>query len=103
MRVSRHGKMPSLFHSVLLAAAVAVGFGWTISHWQEEVKVLLESYFRRGGRRLVEHQLPGSRNPQNEQHDNFINAVTHELKTPLPPSGSICKRWSAGKSRNRNG
>ena len=30
-----------------------------------------------------EHDLPHSRDRRNEQHDAFINAVTHELKTPL--------------------
>ena len=33
---------------------------------------------------------------RNEQHDAFINAVTHELKTPLLPSGCIWKPCSLG-------
>ena len=28
---------------------------------------------------------------RNEQHDSFINAVTHELKTPIARSGCICE------------
>ncbi len=87
MRVPRRGKI-AFFVSlgVLLAAAsVAVGFGWTISHWQEEVKVLLGIIFFGAvvAGLVLNTSFLVREIRRNEQHDSFINAVTHELKTPI--------------------
>ena len=87
MRVSRRGKIVFfLTLGVLLAAAsVAVGFGWIIVNWQEEVKVLLGIIFLGAivaGLILTTSFLVREIR-RNEQHDSFINAVTHELKTPI--------------------
>jgi two-component system sensor histidine kinase SenX3 len=87
MRVSRRGKIIFfLTLGVLLAAtSVAVGFGWIILNWQQEVKVFLGIIFF--GAVVTGLVLNTSflirEIRRNEQHDSFINAVTHELKTPI--------------------
>src|SRR5246127_4340610 len=87
MRVSRRGKITFfLTFGVLLAAtSVAVGFGWIILNWQQEVKVFLGIIFF--GAVVTGLVLNTSflvrEIRRNEQHDSFINAVTHELKTPI--------------------
>src|SRR5947207_5054406 len=87
MRISRRGKI-AFFLSLgilLVAASAAVGFGWIILNWQADVKVVLGVLF-------FGAIVPGiilntsflvREIRRNEQHDSFINAVTHELKTPI--------------------
>jgi signal transduction histidine kinase len=70
---------------VCLTVAVTLSFSWIILHWRQGVLlffglvfflaiivglILNTSFLLREIRR-------------NEQHDSFINAVTHELKTPI--------------------
>ena len=87
MRISRRGKIV-FFLSVgvfLAAASVAVGFGWIIVNWQQDVKVILGVIFFSAivaGLILNTSSLVREIR-RNEQHDSFINAVTHELKTPI--------------------
>jgi signal transduction histidine kinase len=71
--------------SCLVAAAVALNVGWILLNWREGLLlvfgiifflviiagVVLNTIF------LVREVR------RNEQHDTFINAVTHELKTPV--------------------
>lgn len=87
MRVSRRGKIVFfLTLGVLLAAAsVAVGFGWIIVNWQEGVKVLLGIIFFGAivAGLILNTSFLVREIRRNEQHDSFINAVTHELKTPI--------------------
>jgi signal transduction histidine kinase len=87
MRVSRRGKIAFfLTLGVLLAAAsVAVGFGWIIVNWQEGVKVLLGVIFFGAivAGLILNTSFLVREIRRNEQHDSFINAVTHELKTPI--------------------
>ena len=87
MRISRRAKIAFfLTLGVLLAAAsVAVGFGWIILNWQEDVKVLLGVlFFGAIATGLVLNTSFLVREiRRNEQHDSFINSVTHELKTPI--------------------
>src|SRR6478752_9645295 len=87
MRVPRRGKIAFFvsFCVLLAAASVAVGFGWTISHWQEEVKVLLGIIFFGAvvAGLVLNTSFLVREIRRNEQHDSFINAVTHELKTPI--------------------
>ena len=87
MRISRRAKIAFfLTLGVLLAAAsVAVGFGWIILNWQQDVKVLLGVlFFGAIATGLVLNTSFLVREiRKNEQHDSFINAVTHELKTPI--------------------
>jgi two-component system, OmpR family, sensor histidine kinase SenX3 len=87
MRVSRRGKIAFfLTIGVLLAAAsVAVGFGWIIVNWQADVKVLLGIIFFGAivAGLILNTSFLIREIRRNEQHDSFINAVTHELKTPI--------------------
>jgi len=87
MRVSRRGKIIFFLSlGVLLAAtAVAVGFGWIIVNWREGAKVLLGIiFFAAIATGLILNTGFLVREiRKNEQHDSFINAVTHELKTPI--------------------
>lgn len=70
---------------VLAAVAVAVGSGWIILNWREGIKVFLGIiFFGAIVAGLVLNTIFLVRElRRNEQHDSFINAVTHELKTPI--------------------
>src|SRR5204863_6712992 len=87
MRVRRRGKIAFFLSlGVLLAAAsVAVGFGWIILNWQEELKVFLGIIFFGAivAGLILNTSFLVREIRRNEQHDSFINAVTHELKTPI--------------------
>jgi signal transduction histidine kinase len=69
----------------LVAAAVTLNVSWLVINWREGVLIVFGSIFF-----LVIIAL-GAINTiflvreirRNEQHDSFINAVTHELKTPV--------------------
>jgi signal transduction histidine kinase len=69
----------------LVAAAVTLNISWLVINWREGVLIVFGSIFF-----LVIIAL-GVINTiflvreirRNEQHDSFINAVTHELKTPV--------------------
>src|SRR5262244_1195790 len=69
----------------LAAVAVAVGFGWIILNWREGLKVALGViFFGAIATGLIVNTTFLLREiRRNEQHDSFINAVTHELKTPI--------------------
>jgi two-component system, OmpR family, sensor histidine kinase SenX3 len=69
----------------LAALAVAVGGGWIILNWREGLKVFLGIIFFGGiAAGLILNTIFLVREiRRNEQHDSFINAVTHELKTPI--------------------
>ncbi len=69
----------------LAGVAVAVGFGWIIVNWREGIKVFLGViFFGAITAGLVLNTIFLIREiRRNEQHDSFINAVTHELKTPI--------------------
>jgi len=70
---------------VLVAAAVTLNVSWLVLNWREGMMIVFGSIFF-----LVIITL-GVINTiflvreirRNEQHDSFINAVTHELKTPI--------------------
>jgi two-component system, OmpR family, sensor histidine kinase SenX3 len=69
----------------LAGIAVAVGMGWIIVNWREGIKVFLGVvFFGAITAGLVLNTIFLLREiRRNEQHDSFINAVTHELKTPI--------------------
>src|SRR5438093_13787799 len=87
MRISRRGKIVFVLTlTVLLASAsVAVGFGWIILNWQEGLKVFLGIIFFGAivAGLILNTSFLVREIRRNEQHDSFINAVTHELKTPI--------------------
>jgi two-component system, OmpR family, sensor histidine kinase SenX3 len=88
MRITSRRKTIAFFltFGVCLAAlAFAVGSGWIIVNWREGVKVFLGVIFFGAiitgitlNTIFLVHEIR-----RNEQHDSFINAVTHELKTPI--------------------
>ena len=69
----------------MAAASVAVGFGWIILNWQQDVKVVLGIIFFGAiiAGLILNTSFLIREIRRNEQHDSFINAVTHELKTPI--------------------
>jgi two-component system sensor histidine kinase SenX3 len=69
----------------LAGVAAAVGFGWIILNWREGIRVFLGIiFFGAITAGLVLNTIFLVREiRRNEQHDSFINAVTHELKTPI--------------------
>lgn len=88
MRISsrRKATITFLVLGVTLASiAAAVGFGWIIFNWREGVKVFLGIiFFGAISAGLILNTIFLVREiKRNEQHDSFINAVTHELKTPI--------------------
>ena len=88
MRISSRRKAIAFFLTFgvcLAAAAFAVGSGWIILNWREGVKVFLGVlFFGAIVTGLVLNTIFLVREiRRNEQHDSFINAVTHELKTPI--------------------
>ena len=88
MRISSRRKAIAFFLSfgvILAAVAFAVGGGWIILNWREGIKVFLGViFFGAIITGLVLNTIFLVREiRRNEQHDSFINAVTHELKTPI--------------------
>jgi len=71
--------------SCLVALAVALNVGWVLLHWREVALLILGIiFFVLIIVGLVLNTTFLIREiRRNEQHDAFINAVTHELKTPI--------------------
>lgn len=69
----------------LVALAVALNVGWIILNWREGVLLFFGIvFFALIIAGLVVNTIFLVREVRrNEQHDSFINAVTHELKTPV--------------------
>lgn len=69
----------------LVAIAVALNVGWIILNWREGVLLFFGIiFFGLIIAGMVVNTIFLVREVRrNEQHDSFINAVTHELKTPL--------------------
>ncbi|MGH9714835.1 MAG: sensor histidine kinase [Candidatus Acidiferrales bacterium] len=88
MRISSRRKTIAFFVVLgicLVALAVALNVGWIILNWRQGVLLFFGVLFflaiilgliLNTGFLVREIKL-------NEQHDSFINAVTHELKTPI--------------------
>src|SRR3954469_12450059 len=71
--------------SCLVALAVALNVGWILLNWREVALLILGIIFFVviiSGLVLNTTFLVREIR-RNEQHDAFINAVTHELKTPI--------------------
>src|SRR5271156_5683449 len=69
----------------LVALAVALNVGWIILNWREGVLLLFGIiFFALIIAGMVVNTIFLVRElRRSEQHDSFINAVTHELKTPV--------------------
>jgi two-component system, OmpR family, sensor histidine kinase SenX3 len=88
MRVASRQKAVAFFvvlGSCLVALAVALNISWVILNWREGVLLLFGViFFGLIIAGMILNTLFLVREiRRNEQHDSFINAVTHELKTPI--------------------
>src|SRR5436305_523207 len=75
----------TVFGICLVAAAVTLNIGWLLINWRESVLIVFGSIFFLviiAGVVIFTIFLVREIR-RNEQHDSFINAVTHELKTPV--------------------
>src|SRR6476661_7123254 len=87
MRIAR--RKSALFFlclGVCLAGLVlAVGSGWIILNWRYDLKVVFGIIFFAAivAGMILNTSFLVREIRLNEQHDSFINAVTHELKTPI--------------------
>lgn len=69
----------------VVVAAIALNVSWIILNWRQEIKLVLGGILFLG---IIVGMLLNTiflvrEIRRNEQHDSFINAVTHELKTPI--------------------
>ncbi len=89
MRLGSHRKKSVIFFTVLgiclIVLAVALNVGWIVFHWRQVALLIFGVIFFLmiiAGLTLNTIFLVREIR-RNEQHDSFINAVTHELKTPI--------------------
>jgi two-component system, OmpR family, sensor histidine kinase SenX3 len=88
MRITSRRKAMAFFIVLgvcLVALAVALNVGWIILNWRQGILLFLGVIFFAAiilGMILNTGFLVRELK-RNEQHDSFINAVTHELKTPV--------------------
>jgi len=88
MRITSRRKAIAFFVVLgigLVALAVALGTGWIILNWREGVLLFFGIIFFAViiAGMIVNTSFLVREIRRNEQHDSFINAVTHELKTPV--------------------
>jgi two-component system sensor histidine kinase SenX3 len=75
----------TVFGICLVAAAVTLNISWLVINWREGMLIVFGSIFFMviiAGMVIFTIFLVREIR-RNEQHDSFINAVTHELKTPV--------------------
>ncbi|MGE0129689.1 MAG: sensor histidine kinase [Blastocatellales bacterium] len=88
MRIQSNRKSVYFFITLgacLVALAVALNVGWVVFHWRQVAMLVFGViFFVLIIAGLVLNTIFLVREiRRNEQHDSFINAVTHELKTPI--------------------
>lgn len=88
MRITRRGRAMFFFIALgvcLVGVAVALNVGWIILNWRRlELIVIAIPFFGLLIAGLILNTIFLVREVRrNEQQDNFLNAVTHELKTPI--------------------
>jgi two-component system sensor histidine kinase SenX3 len=73
------------FGGCLVALAIALNVGWIIINWRQVAQLIFGViFFMAIIAGIVLNTIFLIREiHRNEQHDGFINAVTHELKTPI--------------------
>src|SRR5271167_767591 len=88
MRITSRGRTIAFFITLgacLVALAVFLNVSWVVYHWRSVVPLVLGIVFFGviiAG--LVVNTIFIVREvKRNERHDSFLNAVTHELKTPI--------------------
>ena len=89
MKFGSHRKKSTIFFTVLgiclLVLTIALNVGWIVFHWRQVALLIFGVIFFlliMAGLTLNTIFLVREIR-RNEQHDSFINAVTHELKTPI--------------------
>jgi signal transduction histidine kinase len=89
MKFGSHRKKSTIFFivlgSCLLVLTIALNVGWIVFHWRQVALLIFGVIFFvliMAGLTLNTIFLVREIR-RNEQHDSFINAVTHELKTPI--------------------
>src|SRR5579864_7883573 len=88
MRITRRTKAMAFFIALgacLVALAIALNVGWIVFHWRQVIPlvlgIILFGLLIAG---LVMNTIFLVREiRRNEQQDSFLNAITHELKTPI--------------------
>lgn len=88
VRVNNRRKSIAFFvtlGSCLVALAIALNVGWILLNWRELALLILGIIFFMAiiAGLVLNTTFLVREIRRNEQHDAFINAVTHELKTPL--------------------
>lgn len=88
MRITSRRKTIAFFLVLgicLVVAAVALNVGWIILNWRESVLLFFGVVFFAAiiAGLLLNTIFLVREIRRNERHDSFINAVTHELKTPI--------------------
>src|SRR5258708_7225556 len=88
MATGGHRKSIAFFITLgacLVALAVTLNVGWVVLNWRNGVMLILGVlFFALIISGVVLNAIFLVREiRRNEQHDTFINAVTHELKTPV--------------------
>ncbi len=88
----------------LVALTIALNVSWIVLNWREVVPlvlgVILFGFIIAG---VVINTIFLVREiRRNEQHDSFLNAVTHELKTPSLRCACIWKRWNRANWTKRS-
>jgi signal transduction histidine kinase len=88
MRITRRTKAIAFFIALgacLVALAIVLNVSWIIFHWRQVVPLVLGIiFFGLLIAGLVVNTIFLVREiRRNEQQDSFLNAVTHELKTPI--------------------
>src|SRR3954469_5892958 len=75
----------TVFGICLVAAAVTLNISWLVLNWREGVLIVFGSIFFMViiAGMVINTIFLVREIRRNEQHDSFINAVTHELKTPV--------------------
>src|SRR5262249_36052090 len=88
MRITSRAKAIAFFITLgacLVGVAIFLNITWIVLHWRQVVPLVLGIIFFGviiAG--LVLNTIFLVREiRRNEQHDSFLNAVTHELKTPI--------------------
>jgi len=104
MRISRRAKKIAFFvilGACLVGLTVALNVTWIVLKWREVVPLVLGIiFFALIIAGIVVYTVFLVREiHKNEQQDSFLNAVTHELKTPI---ASTWKRCKAGNSQRRS-
>src|SRR5271170_165673 len=88
MRITRRTKAIAFFIALgafLVALTIALNVSWIIFHWRQVVPLVLGIiFFGLLIAGLVINTIFLVREiRRNEQQDSFLNAITHELKTPI--------------------